>query len=105
MSVQQEAKAVEAAVENEVIEVKQEVEKVSEKVKDTFVQIVADEKLYLREAELEFLKAQVEIQRLNRIAETKSKAYTDFIEQLFTKYGLTKVEYIFDGAVAQFKKL
>jgi hypothetical protein len=107
--VEGEAKTVAKAVVTEAKkiegEVVKEVEKVVEKVKAAFVQIISDEKLYLREAELEFLKAQMEIQRLNRIAEAKSKAYTDYIEQLFVKYGLSKAEYIFDGAVNQFKKI
>lgn len=81
------------------------VEKVEAVVKAALVNIVADEKLFLREAELEFLKIQVEIQRLSKAAEAKSKSYTDYVEQLFVKYALTKLEYVFDGAVNAFKKL
>lgn len=80
-------------------------EKVEEKIKAALVQISTDEKLFLREAELEFLKAQMEIQRLQKIADAKSKAYTEFVESLFTKYGVSKAEYIFDGAVNVLKKL
>ena len=108
-AVEGEAKSVAEAVVTEAKKVEgdvvKEADKVVEKVKAAFVGLIADEKLFLREAELEFLKAQMEIQRLNKIAEAKSKAYTDYVEQLFTKYGLTKAEYVFDGAVAQFKKL
>lgn len=127
MSIETEVKSVEVAVEGEVKKVEAEVstevnkaetevktvaeavvtevKKAEEKVKAAFVQITAEEKLYLRETELEFLKAQMEIQRLSKITEAKSEAYTKYVEQLFTKYVLTKAEYVFDGAVAQFKKL
>ena len=108
-AIEGEVKTVAEAVSTEVAKVEEKavamVEKVEEKVKAATVQILADEKLYLREAELEFLKAQMEIQRIQKIAEDKSKQYTTFVEQLFTKYGLTKAEYVFDGAVALFKKL
>ena len=97
-----EVKAVETKVETVAEAV---VAKVEEKIKAALVNIVADEKLFLREAELEYLKAQMEIQRLSKLAEAKSKSYTDYIESLFVKYGLTKAEYVFDGAVNAFKKL
>jgi hypothetical protein len=47
----------------------------------------------------------MEIQRITKLAEAKSKSYTDYIESLFVKYGVTKAEYVFDGAVNAFKKL
>ena len=47
----------------------------------------------------------MEIQRISKLAEAKSKAYTEYVEQLFVKYGLTKAEYVFDGTVNAFKKL
>lgn len=105
--------SIETVIEGEVKTVETKVEtvaeavvaKVEEKIKAALVNIVADEKLFLREAELEFLKAQMEIQRLSKVAEAKSKSYTDYIESLFVKYGLTKAEYMFDGAVNAFKKL
>src|ERR1035437_4177647 len=100
------------AVEGEVLKSEGEVvaaaEKVEAVVKDALVQVVsvvAEEKLFLREAELEYLKIQVEIQRLGKIAEEKSKAYQAFVENLFVKYGLSKAEYVFDGTVNAFKKL
>ena len=105
--------SIETVIEGEVKTVETKVEtvaeavvaKVEEKIKAALVNIVADEKLFLREAELEFLKAQMEIQRLSKVAEAKSKSYTDYIESLFVKYGVTKAEYVFDGAVNAFKKL
>lgn len=120
MSIETAVKAVEATVEGEVKtvaevvvaeaqkvegEVSAEVKKVEEKVKAALVDIKAEEKLFLREAELEFLKAQMEIQRLQKLADAKSKAYTEYVENLFKTYVVSKAEYVFDGAVNVFKKL
>lgn len=113
MSVEETVKAEVAAVEVKAetvaeavaTEVKAEVVKVEEAVKAKIVNIKAEEKLFLREAELEFLRAQMEIQRLTKIAEDKSKAYQAYIENLYKTYAITKVEYVFDGAVNAFKAL
>ena len=93
---------VETAVEGEAKQIEGEV--VAE-AKAALVQIAAEEKLVLRETELEFLKVQMELQRLSKLAEEKSKSYTAFVEGLYTRYGLNKAEYLFDAAVNQFKKL
>ena len=104
-----EVKSVAAAVATEAKkiegDIKAEVAKVAPEVKAATVQVTSDEKLFLREAELEYLKAQMEIQSLSKIAESKSKAYTEYIEGLFTKYAITKAEYLFDGAVNIFKAI
>ena len=104
-----EVKAVETKVETVAAAVVADAKAVEEKVvavvKPALVNIVAEEKLFLREVELEFLKAQMEIQRITKLAEAKSKSYTDYIESLFVKYGVTKAEYVFDGTVNAFKKL
>ena len=97
--------AVENKVEAVVAEVKAEVVKVEGAVKAKIVNIKAEEKLVLADLELEFLKAQTEIQRLSKIAEEKSKAYQAYIEGLYTTYGVTKAEYVFDGAVRVLKAL
>jgi hypothetical protein len=47
----------------------------------------------------------MEIQRLSKLAEEKSKTYTAYIENLYKTYVITKVEYVFDGSVNAFKKL
>jgi hypothetical protein len=100
--VEADAKTVAEAV---VANVKDEVAKDELKAKEAVVQTTTDEKLFLREAELEYLKAQMEIQRLSKLAEAKSKAYMDFIESLYKKYAITKAEYIFDGGVNAFKAI
>ena len=96
------AETVVEAVEQKVETVAKEV---VEKVKEALVSINAEEKLVLREAELDYLKAQMEIQRLSKITEAKSKEYQTYIEGLFKKYALDKATYMFDAAVNQFKKL
>lgn len=104
-----EVKTVAGEVEKEtkqaVAEVKEVAPKVEEKVKAAIVDIATEEKLFLREAELEYLKAQMEIQRLQKITETKSKEYQAYIQSLLNKYALSKAEYIFDATVNAFKKL
>jgi len=97
--------AVVAEVKSVEKEVVAEVEKVEEKVKAALVKIEAEEKLLLRETELEYLKIQLEMHRLQVSAEAKAKTFTDAVEKLYVKYGLSKAEYVFDAAVAQFKKL
>ncbi len=112
-SVENEVKAVEAEVKSEVAkvegEVKAAVETVGAEVKaavtKAVVDITSEEKLFLREAELEYLKAQMEIQKFSKNAEAKSKQYVEYIEGLFKKYAITKVEYVFDGTINAFKKL
>lgn len=94
---------VKTVAEAAVAEVKAEVKKAEEKPKAAVVQITTEEKLFLREAELEYLKAQMEIQRLSKITEAKSKDYQNYVEGLLKKYEL-KGEYIFDGSVNAFKK-
>ena len=113
MSIETEVKAVEAAVEGEakkveasvVTEVKKVEGDVAAEIKAAVVNIKAEEKLFLREAELEYLKVQVEIQRLSKITESKSKEYQTYVENLFKTYVLDKAEYVFDGAINAFKKL
>ena len=100
--VETEVKTVAEAV---VADVKEEIAKVEPKIKAATVAVSTDEKLFLREAELEFLKAQMEIQRLTKITEAKSKDYQTFVESLFKKYALDKAEYIFDGSVNVFKAI
>lgn len=113
MSLETEAKAVETKVEDEVksvataveTEVKKVEGEIKPEIKKALVEITAEEKLFLREAELEYLKAQMEIKRLSELAATKSKEYTAYIESLMKKYVIAKAEYVFDATVNAFKKL
>jgi hypothetical protein len=101
-AVEGEVKSVAEAVVAEAAKVE---EKVVEVVKAAVVQIATEEKLVLREAELEYLKSQMEIQRLSKIAEAKSTEYQNTVSGLFKKYVLDKAEYVFDGSINAFKKL
>jgi hypothetical protein len=114
-----ELEKIEAAVEGTVVAAEGEVKSVAEAVATEAkklegevaaevkkaVDISTEEKLFLREAELEYLKAQTEIQRLSKLAEAKSVSYQAYVENLFKKYALGKAEYVFDGAVNAFKRL
>ena len=101
-AVEGEVKSVAEAVVAEAAKVE---EKVVEAVKAATVEIKAEEQLVLRNAELTYLKSQMEIQRLSKVAEEQSKQYQAYVEGLFTKYGLDKLSYVFDGGVNAFKKL
>ena len=98
-------KTVETVAEAVVADVKAEVSKVEVKVKAAVVEIKAEEKLVLREAELEYLKSQMEIQRLSKITEAKSMEYQAYVENLYKTYVLDRSEYVFDAVVNAFKKL
>ena len=97
--------SIENVVKEVETEVKKEVEAVVEKVEAAVIEIKAEERLFLRECELEFLKSQVELQRLQKVAETKTKEYQSFVEKLVARYLIDKSKYVFDGVTNTFKKL
>ena len=97
--------AVEGKVKAVAADVKAGAAKVEQVEKSAVVNIKAEEQLVLRNAELDFLKANMEIQRLSKITETKSKEYQTYVEGLFKTYGLDKGSYVFDGAVNAFKAI
>jgi len=107
------AEAIATDVKAEVVkaegDVKAEVAKVEAKVKaevkKAVVEIKAEEQLVLRNAELEYLKATMQINNLQKIVESKSKEYTAYIESLLKTYGIDKAEYTFDAVTNTFKKL
>ena len=105
MSLETEVKAVEGEAKAVVAEFEKVAEKVEEKTKAAVIEISTEEKLFLRETELEFLKAQMEIQRISKITEAKSKEYQTFIEGLYKKYLVEKSEYVFDAVSNSLKKL
>ena len=105
MSLENEVKSVETKVETVAAEVKKEVETVVEKVEAAVIEIKAEERLALRECELEYLKATIELQRLQKVMETKTKEYQSTVEGLVVKYTVDKAKYVFDGTINAFKKL
>lgn len=118
MGLEAEVKEVAAAVEGEakkieealVIETKAagaEVGKVAGRLR---VDITADEKLLLRDAETEFLRAQVNIRDIQTKlkeetgkAEAATKKYSSKLEELVVKYGIDKAGYVFDNLENTFK--
>jgi hypothetical protein len=91
-------------IEGEVVaEVKKAVEEVKAVVKPATVSISAEEKLLLADAELEYLKATQQIQQLQKTTEAKAKEYQENVEKFLVKYGLNKVEYLFDGVKREFQ--
>lgn len=97
--------AVESAAKAVEGEVKTVAEAVVAEVKKAVVNIKAEEELVLRNAELTYLKTQMEMQRLQKIAEDESKKYQTYVEILFKTYGLDKLSYMFDGTVNAFKAI
>ena len=100
MSLETEAKTIEGEVVAEVKKVVAEAEKVE---KAAVVKITAEEKLILADAELEYLKATQQIQQLQKTTEAKAKEYQENVEKFLVKYGLNKVEYLFDGVRREFQ--
>jgi hypothetical protein len=88
--VEAEVKAVEAEVVKVVEAVLPEVKKLTQEITD-------GEKLAIREIELEYVKAQAEIQRLSQITQGAQKKFTDIVEGLVKKYGVTPAEWVFDN--------
>lgn len=90
---------------NEVVEevkaVEAEVVKVAEEVKAEAVkltqELTAEEKLGIRELENEYLKAQMEIQRLSQITQGAQKKFTETVDSLVKKYGVSPAEWVFDN--------
>src|ERR1035437_1057359 len=90
MTVEAEVKAVEA----EVVAV---AEKAAVEVKKLTQELTAEEKLAIREIENEYLKAQMEIQRLSQITQGAQKKFTDTVETLVKKYGVEPATWVFDN--------
>ena len=91
-------------IEGEVVaEVKKVVAEAEKVEKAAVVKITADEKLILADAELEYLKATQQIQQLQKTTEAKAKEYQENVEKFLVKYGLNKVEYLFDGVRREFQ--
>ncbi len=65
--------------------------------KKPFITLEGEEKFVARDLELEYLKATMEIQRLQKITEEKAKAFQAHVDALFIKYGVSKAEYVFDA--------
>ena len=107
--VEAEVKKVEGETVVVVEEVKAEAQKI---VKKTKVEITTDEKLFLRDAETEFLRAQMDIkdaqakiQSFAQRAEMASKVYTARLNELVKKYAINGTEQMFDNIENCFKAI
>lgn len=99
-------------VEDVAVEVKDEVVKVAKTVEAEIVsvaqkirqEIESEEKVIITKMENEFLKAQLEIQRLQTTVATTQKSYPEYIKNLAEKYALNIAEWSFDAVELVFKK-
>ena len=101
MTVEAEVKALEGEV---VAKVEKMAEKAAVEVKKLTQELTAEEKLAIREIENEYLKAQMEIQRLSQITQGAQKNFTDTVESLVKKYGVSPAEWVFDNVSLIFKR-
>jgi type IV secretory pathway VirB4 component len=90
----QEVEANVKAMEAEAVKV---VEAIVPEVKKMIQELTAEEKLVIREIENEYLKAQMEIQRLSQTTQGAQKKFTDFVESLVKKYVVNPTEWTFDN--------
>ena len=106
--VKAEVKAVETKVETAVKSAVAEVKKVEEKIVHTaenaVIAITAEEKLAIRELENKFLKTQMEITRLQNVAQEVQKNFPMLIEQLKQKYVVDPATYVFDSNKLEFRR-
>jgi hypothetical protein len=88
-------------------EVKSEATKVAEEVKTEMERVeqklTAEESLFLRELELEFLKVQMGLKDLQRKAEAANQKYVAKLEELMAKYGIDKTKMNFDNVTNSFR--
>ena len=109
--------SVEETVVNGTKQVEEKVEDIAKEVvaaekERVRVEIEATEKLILRDAETEFLRAQVQMRDLQtqmkevmQKSEAASKKYSDQIEVLVKKYTIDKTKMIFDNVENIFKNI
>jgi phenylalanyl-tRNA synthetase alpha subunit len=94
MTIEAEVKTVEAEV---VAQVEKAAAEVKAEVKKLTQELTAEEKLAIREIENEYLKAQMEINRLSQITQGAQKKFTDTVENLVHKYTVSPAEWAFDN--------
>ena len=101
----QEAEAAVKTIEGEVVaKVEKVAEEIKEEAKKLTQELTAEEKLVIRELENEYLKAQMEIQRLSQITQGAQKKFTETVDSLVKKYAVSPAEWIFDNVSLIFKR-
>jgi hypothetical protein len=68
------------------------------------VEISVEEKFFVTKMENEFLKSQLEIQRLTKIVENTQKQYVAFLEGLTKKYAINPLTHMFNNIELVFTK-
>ena len=105
MSVSTEIKAAETEIVEVAKEVVAEVKEVVAKVEEKLRQEITDaEKVIVTRMENEYLKATLELQRLQTQVSTIQKNYPAYIESLAKKYGIEIKDFTFDAIELLFKK-
>jgi prophage antirepressor-like protein len=112
MSEETVVKAVEEKVEAVVEAVKEEAKSVAEAVKTevapevqkTTQVISVDERLFIRELENSYLKAQMEISKLSQVTQGAQAKFTAKVEELTKKYAVDPAEWVFDNIELVFRK-
>lgn len=99
--VEEKVAAVAESVTSEVKEVVARVVNVAEK---SVIAITTEEKLAIREIENKFLKTQMEITRLQSVAQEVQKSFPSMVEQLKQKYVVDPATYLFDSAKLEFRR-
>ena len=92
--VEAEVKAVEAKVEAEAKVVEAKVETFATAAR---VDLVAEDKLFVREIEIEFLRAKNEISRLEQVVKNAEARFAPTVQQLAKKYLINPATHTFDN--------
>lgn len=104
------------SIESVIEEVKQEatkvVEAVTADVEKAVIEIKAEEKLALRDVELQWAKLQLEMRTMEKRAaeitkqlEVESAKFTSSVEQLAKTYAIDIKRYTYDAVLQVFKKI
>jgi ABC-type nitrate/sulfonate/bicarbonate transport system substrate-binding protein len=95
---------VETAVEKakeEVVNVAEEAKAVAEKVTQ---ELSSEEKLFIRETENTYLKAQIEVNRLSQVTQKAQEDFTKKVEELTRKYAVDPSLWLFDNVKLSFRR-
>jgi len=68
------------------------------------IELTAEEKFKIRDLETSFLKAQIEIERLQKTQKEVQDKFIPTINELTAKYGVSTADYQFDAVSLTFRK-
>jgi hypothetical protein len=99
------ATQVETPVENKTEGVLAAVESKADKIVAAVrIELTDAEKLVIRNVENEYLKAQMELQRLSSVTQNASRQFTNTVESYVKKYAIDPAVHVFDTVELVFKK-